>query len=143
MALTWSFDSRSMPIAAATSCTFLVLVPVAHVSPAAAPWKRPVASSGKRLPVRSLGIPGGERAHARDEAALPVAAPAAPGRLAEPVRLGRQHLVHDRLGEMSERLPHVHEPVLEARDGKRRLRRPHVCHAVHHGRCPSPEPASW
>lgn len=36
MALARSFDSRSMPIAAATLCAFLVLVPVAHVSPAAA-----------------------------------------------------------------------------------------------------------
>ena len=38
MALTWSFDSRSMPIAAAPLRAFLVLVLVAHVSPAAAPW---------------------------------------------------------------------------------------------------------
>jgi hypothetical protein len=36
MALTWSFDSRSMPIAAATLRAFLVLVPVAHVSLTAA-----------------------------------------------------------------------------------------------------------
>ena len=36
MALTWSFDSRSMSIAAATLCTFLVPVPVAHVSLTAA-----------------------------------------------------------------------------------------------------------
>lgn len=36
MALTWSFDSRSMPIAAATLCTFLVLVPVAYISLTAA-----------------------------------------------------------------------------------------------------------
>ena len=36
MALTWSLPSLSMPIAAATFCTFLVLVPVAHVSLTAA-----------------------------------------------------------------------------------------------------------
>lgn len=61
MALTWSFESRSMPIAAATPpCTLLVLVPVAHVSPAAPSnlWQRPIPSSGKKPPVRSLGIPG-------------------------------------------------------------------------------------
>lgn len=44
--------------------------------------------------------PEGERAHTRDEAALPVAVPAVPGRLTEPVRLGRHRLVHDRLGEL-------------------------------------------
>ena len=36
MALTWSFDSLSIPIAAAIFCTFLVLAPVAHVSATAA-----------------------------------------------------------------------------------------------------------
>ena len=36
MALTRSFDSSSVPIAAATPCTFLALVPVAHISLTAA-----------------------------------------------------------------------------------------------------------
>ena len=84
--------------------------------------------------------PEGERTRARDEAALPVAVLAVPGRLTEPVRLGRHRLVHDRLGELPRLPPRVHEPVLDARDGKRRLRRPHVCYAVHRGHCPSPEP---
>ena len=36
MALTWSFESRSMPIAAATFWTLRVLVPVAYISETAA-----------------------------------------------------------------------------------------------------------
>lgn len=36
MALTWSFESRSMPMACAALCTFLVLVPVAYISATAA-----------------------------------------------------------------------------------------------------------
>lgn len=64
MALAWSFEGRSMPIAAAAPRTFLVLVPVAHVSLAAATiarstrWWRSITSSGKKLPQRSLGILG-------------------------------------------------------------------------------------
>ena len=40
MALTWSLDSLSMPIAAATLATLRVLVPVAHVSLTAATTAR-------------------------------------------------------------------------------------------------------
>lgn len=36
MALTWSFESRSTPMAWATFWTFLVLVPVAYISATAA-----------------------------------------------------------------------------------------------------------
>lgn len=36
IALTWSLERRSTPIAAATFCTFLVLVPVAYISLTAA-----------------------------------------------------------------------------------------------------------
>lgn len=63
MALTWSFESRSMPMACATLRALRVLVPVAHVSLTAATiarstrWQRSIASSGKKLPVLSLGIP--------------------------------------------------------------------------------------
>lgn len=63
MALTWSFGSCSMPMACATLRTLRVLVLVAHVSPAAATiarstrWQRSITSSGKKLPVLSLGIP--------------------------------------------------------------------------------------
>ena len=40
MALTWSLDSLSMPIAAATLATLRVLVPVAHISLTAATTAR-------------------------------------------------------------------------------------------------------
>ena len=40
MALTWSFDRRSMPIAAATLATLRVLVPVAYISATAATTAR-------------------------------------------------------------------------------------------------------
>ena len=40
MALTWSLDSLSMPMAAATFWTFLVLVPVAYISATAATTAR-------------------------------------------------------------------------------------------------------
>ena len=62
MALTRSFDSSSVPIAAATPCTFLALVPVAHISLTAATaalftlWQRSITLSGKKLPVRGFGI---------------------------------------------------------------------------------------
>ena len=36
MALTWSFDSLSIPSLCATACTFLVLVPVRYISATAA-----------------------------------------------------------------------------------------------------------
>lgn len=61
MALTWSFGILSMPMAAATLCTFLVLVPVACISATAVTtarstrWWRSSTSSGKKLPARSFG----------------------------------------------------------------------------------------
>lgn len=64
MALTRSLDILSMPMAAATLCTFLVLVPVAHVSATAATTARSTrrwrssTSSGKKPPERSFGGPG-------------------------------------------------------------------------------------
>ena len=64
MALTWSLDILSMPMAAAALCTFLVLVPVAYTSATAATTARSTrrwrssTSSGKKLPKRSLGTPG-------------------------------------------------------------------------------------
>lgn len=61
MAPTCSPDILSMPMADATLCTFLVLVPVACISATAATtarstrWWRSSTSSGKKLPVRSFG----------------------------------------------------------------------------------------
>ena len=64
MALVWSFESLDTPIFSATRRTLRVLAPVAHVSATAATRARPtrrwrsIASSGKKLPVRSLGMRG-------------------------------------------------------------------------------------
>ena len=62
MALTWSFESLETPIFSATLCTLRVLVPVAYISATAATRARSTrrwrssTSSGKKLPVLSLGI---------------------------------------------------------------------------------------
>ncbi len=62
MAPAWSFEGLDTPIFSATRRALRVLAPVAHVSAAAATRARPtrrwrsIASSGKKLPVRSLGM---------------------------------------------------------------------------------------
>ena len=64
MALAWSFESLDTPIFSATRRALRVLAPVAHVSAAAATRarstrrQRSIASPGKKLPVRSLGMRG-------------------------------------------------------------------------------------
>ncbi len=83
------------------------------------------------------------RSDAGDESALPIPVPTVAGRPAELVRLGARDLVHDALGELPGQFLHAREAVPGAQDGKRRLRRHHVCHAVHRGHCLSLEPVLW
>ena len=94
---------------------------------------------GEEAAGAQLGYPERQRPHAGHQPPLAVAVPAVARRAAELVCLGAHDLVHHALGELAEQLPHVHEPVPEARDRQRRLRRRHVCYAVHCGHCLSLE----